>query len=75
MVCLMFRDIGDIAVHVPLDIADGSRLQNRRNGFNQVVADLLLGQVQDQLLPAVSMTSAANLDGPVRMGSVEVTVL
>jgi len=41
----------NVAVHIPLDVGDGMPLEQTVQAFEQVVADLLPGQVEDILMP------------------------
>ena len=61
------RRLGDVPVHVPLDVGDRPAAENLREHVEQVVDDLRPGQVEHVLAAMLGSRPAGHADCPVRM--------
>ena len=68
-------DIGETAVHIPLDICNVRAVKYRPHLFIDIVPDILAGEIQHQLAAPSGGEAARNMQYPVRMGAVEIAVL
>ena len=66
--------LGDVAVHVPLDVVDRRAREHRRQRVRDVVHDLGPRVVEHQLLPALRPPAAGDADRPVGVGAEQVAV-
>ena len=59
--------LGDVPVHVPLDVGDRRAAEDLGQDADEVVDDLRPGQVEDELLAALGPRPAGDADRPVRV--------
>ena len=71
----MAVNIGDIAVHIPLDVINGMIRQQARQALGQIVDHFQSGQIQHQLVAAHRRFAARQRKGPIRMRAIEIRVL
>ena len=67
-------DVGEIAVVVPLDVADLRRGEHLRHLVDQEVLHGGVGEVQQALIAALAVVPAGDRHGPVRVRGVETAV-
>ena len=68
-------NVGDTAVHIPFQILDPGIGQQRIQNAGQISADVLPGQIQDQLVPSSAHGPSRRPKAPFRMGPVKLAVL
>ena len=66
--------LGDVPVHVPLDVGDRRALEDLAEDPVEVVDDLGAAHVEDQLLAALGPRPAGDADRPVRVGAEQLAV-
>ena len=71
----MAVNIGDIAVHIPLDVINGMIHQQARQALGQIVDHFRSGQIQHQLVAAHCGLSARQRKGPIRMRTIQIRIL
>ncbi len=66
--------VADAAVHIPLHIADRCAPQDRADPFQNIIADLPSGKIQNQLVSGKAGLPPRSRNRPVRMRPVKITV-
>ena len=67
-------DVGEVPVHVPLDVSDRGAVEHRADAFDEMVAHVVAAQVEDELVPAAARLPSGHADDPVRVGTEQVGV-